>query len=445
MDNTNSAQLIGGNIVRVPLAKKGTWFHDHYGTVSFTDTDFNTIIDNHRHNKLGFEPYITYGHIDEDPKSTDSHRKRGNAKDIFVEGDTLYGDFEVKDDTYHKVSEGQYEYSSGEFVRNFKDKDTGEVRGTAFLRVALTNAPFIPFGEKVQALSTAVEDCSQNVVPFVISLSTATVIETPKQELEEMPNEDKDAVTEGLEPTAAAPAEVEPVEVVESPVVEAEAPQVEEVEVALSSTIEASATPAEVVASVVQAETAQVPAIETPTPVTTSMNEPNQTEVMKAIMDQVESLKSLYAEKLEGAQSVIATLTAELESLKSKIAEHDVVAQAFSTNVSKANETALFRSMSEAGVAPVQIQKFSQIKTALESAQLSNTVIKLSNSEGAESSVDLVQALADLVVDLVKGEAISYNQQFGMTSSRAATDSVTAGLQEIISRNAEKAQKRVVK
>ena len=131
--------------LRIPLAKKGKWFHDHYGTVEFSDKDFESIITNYRENVLGFDPYATYGHLDEEPGSTDSHRKRGDLKDIEVDGDVLYGRFEVPEETYNAVKERQFEYSSGEFIRNFSDKATGNKKGTAFLRVALTNSPFIPF------------------------------------------------------------------------------------------------------------------------------------------------------------------------------------------------------------------------------------------------------------------------------------------------------------
>lgn len=138
-------ETVKGNTIKVPLAILGKWHHSSYGKVEFTQEDFDSIKDGFEKDVLGHIPYITLGHLDEEHHSTDSHRKKGNLLSISQEDDVLYGTFNVKPIVYKWVDEGEYEYVSGEFVRGFLDKE-GEEVGTVLLRVALTNSPFVPFG-----------------------------------------------------------------------------------------------------------------------------------------------------------------------------------------------------------------------------------------------------------------------------------------------------------
>ena len=142
---TQNLSLLKPNLIKVPFVKKGSWNHDVYGKVEFTDKDIEELITNYKNNVTGFTPYLTLGHLDEELNSTDSHRKRGDLNDIIVEGDTTFGVFEVNDEIYDRVQNGEYEYSSGEFHRKFKDRETGNEVGTTVLRVALTNSPSTSF------------------------------------------------------------------------------------------------------------------------------------------------------------------------------------------------------------------------------------------------------------------------------------------------------------
>lgn len=158
--------LSSHNILKVPIAKVGSWAHPEWGEVKFTPDDFDRAISNFSENALGFEPHITFGHLDEEPNSTDSARKRGDLKYLVRDGDYLDGYFAVSPATAAIVAEGGYEYSSGEFIRNLMDKNSGEGRGMAISRVALTNSPYLPWGKegKVQLLSQTNTDTITSVI-----------------------------------------------------------------------------------------------------------------------------------------------------------------------------------------------------------------------------------------------------------------------------------------
>jgi len=173
-----SIELLKGKL-RVPQAKIGTWKHNTYGEVTFTMEKFTEAITNFENDVLGFEPYLTFGHpiessdVDsynefiETAEALDGQRKRGDLEQLRVEGDMLVGYYTPKPEAYDAVSRGEYEYSSGEFLTNFTDKNTGVNRGTVLVRTALTNAPFIPHREKVVALSQS----PQTIAGAVFKLS----------------------------------------------------------------------------------------------------------------------------------------------------------------------------------------------------------------------------------------------------------------------------------
>ena len=118
--------LFKGNQIKVPLAKVGNWQHPSYGEVTFTEKDLKQLKTNYQKNATGFVPYVTFGHLDEEHHSTDSARKRGDMKDVVIENDVAYGIFDVNEKVYESVLDGEYEYASGEFNRNFMDKEGKE-------------------------------------------------------------------------------------------------------------------------------------------------------------------------------------------------------------------------------------------------------------------------------------------------------------------------------
>lgn len=193
-------QILSTNMLRIPLAKKGRWHHDSYGVVEFTDKDFNDIIQNFSDDVLGFEPYSTYGHpLDPDAQSIDAERKKGELKRLQVKGDILYGDFTANDETYQLVTSGEYDYNSPEVIRNFTDKSTGKNRGTVLVRTALTNAPFIPFKTKVQALSLIASDCPQRELSYVIHLQSDGSLPTDNPDMSELTTPQKTIEESGSE------------------------------------------------------------------------------------------------------------------------------------------------------------------------------------------------------------------------------------------------------
>ena len=188
MSQTQGVLYLSNGMLKIPLARKGDWIHPIYGSVSFTDDDFNSIISNFKNKALGFESYITHGHPLEKEnkeeylelaKSVDGERKKGDIKDIFIEGDYLYGISEAKKDTFEAVKEGEFDYNSGEFIRNFTDKSTGKNLGTVLVRTALTNSPFIPLGKKVETFSTnSASPCPHSLTNFVVELSIEKLSES---------------------------------------------------------------------------------------------------------------------------------------------------------------------------------------------------------------------------------------------------------------------------
>ena len=128
-----TGELGSHRILQVPIAMVGKWAHPDYGSVEFTDTDLNAAIANFREGALGFEPHLSFGHLDKEPGSTDSDKKRGNLKYLIKDGKRLDGYFSVPRQTAEAVERGEFEHSSGEFIKDLMDKNSGTRRGMAIL------------------------------------------------------------------------------------------------------------------------------------------------------------------------------------------------------------------------------------------------------------------------------------------------------------------------
>lgn len=322
-------QLLSQNMVRIPLGLKGQWFHDEYGTVRFDDEKFSRLIQNYNDDVLGFKPYSTYGHLVDPRHTVDGELKKGELRDLQVDGDVLYGDFEVNNETYQLLSEGQYEYSSPEIIQDFIDKNTGENRGPVLVRTALTNAPFLPFGQvKIEMLSQSAQARPHEHMTFAIKLIHDDVSNTPMSidNLETGFNE-TEAATEVLSQSSA--------------------------EVLTSNPIAGS----ELVADI---------------------------EAIKGIIGDLST-------KLEQSESRNSSLLKELSETKQ-------LAQQFSTHVSRTQEELLLNSLSGAGVPPVFVQRFSQLRRSLLNSNASSQTIKLS-VRGQEVDRNVVDEVAALLVD----------------------------------------------
>lgn len=402
---------LSNGMVKIPIAKKGTWFHDVHGIVSFTDEDFAEIKRESSKEVLGFTPYITYGHPTNLPyESVDAELKKGDLKSWEEKDDILFGLFDAKEDVVSLINNKDYEYSSGEFLRNYKDKYTGQNKGTVLMRVALTNSPFIPFGDtKVEALSTnanSTQDCLPKPISYVIKLSTDIQenINTPiKEDLPEI------NMSEVKTPDQLA------TEVVENLI-----PEVKEVKP------EVSVTPVEV------KETAPVqtaPVID-----------------FNALLDKFTKQAELSTKTAIDAvtskyETVVSNLNSQVESLKNQLASQEQVTQAFSTSLTNQAKAAEQRELLGYGVPPVLIQKFSQLQSALETKQ---TVVKLStkaaNGEVVESETPIVKALKELLVDAVNSSPVNL-QQFGQSSTKVPTYGLQGAINSRVEENKAKANK----
>ena len=141
--------------VKIPIVKVGKWHHPVYGELDYSESDLQSLKKNYEEDVLGFKPYITYGHLDEEPASTDGERKRGDIEEVVMEEDVLFGFVDAPPTVYEAIQKKEFEYTSPEIYRNFQSKETGEPLGLVFSRVALTNAPYLPWKDvKVEALST---------------------------------------------------------------------------------------------------------------------------------------------------------------------------------------------------------------------------------------------------------------------------------------------------
>jgi hypothetical protein len=402
---------LSNGMVKIPIAKKGSWFHDVHGLVSFTDNDFTEIKRESSKEVLGFTPYITYGHPTNLPyESVDAELKKGDLTGWEEKDDVLFGLFDAKEDVVSLINNKDYEYSSGEFLRNYKDKFTGQNKGTVLMRVALTNSPFIPFGDtKVEALSTnanSTQDCLPKPISYVIKLSTDIQenINTPiKEDLPEI------NMSEVKTPDQLA-----------TEVVEKLIPEIKEVKP------EVSVAPVEVKETV---------------PVQTAPVIDFNALLEKFTAQALENTKiAVNAVKAE-SEAVISGLKSQLETVTNQLTETREVTQAFSTSLTNQARAQEQRELLGNGVKPTLIQKFSQIQSAIETKQ---TVVKLStqaaNGQVVESEQSVINLIKELLVDAVNSEPVNL-QQFGQSATKVPAYGLQGAINNKVEENRAKASK----
>lgn len=442
--------LLRDNRIKVPFVKTGSWKHDTYGEVSFTEEDINQLISNYNEGLIGFTPYLTYGHLDEEPDSTDSHRKRGDLQSIVVEpGDTDdekigYGIFDVDDELYNSIQKGEYEYSSGEFNRMLTRKDTGDTVGTAVIRVALTNSPFLPFGDhKIQALSSNTESCPENKENYVFSLSIDAVKEDASTSSEttevketnikesETANPDKDIETitklsntennmDKLNNTTSA---------VEEKVVETASDSKEE----LTNTVNQATKTEEAkpVATTKEVEATVAKSVKEDT----SKADINPSAV-ELLTSQLAKIEETYKSQIDAANKIIQGLGDKVDSLTSQLNSQAEVTQAFSNSMSVAQEKALISHLQANNVQPALVQQFLSFKKGL----TKDNTVKLSVTAGEETKVveqNVVEAVAEMLIS-ASNQAPLVEQQLGVSAGRKTGAFNFSG---IIERNKEAASK----
>jgi hypothetical protein len=366
--NTNSiAANISETKAKIPLLIKGNWHVPGYGVMKVTDSYIDTLKENYKSNVLGFTPYATLGHPTDspDPASIDGQRKRGDLEDIVVEGDIVYGVYDINLETYNLIKNGDYEYSSPEIQQNFKDKVTGKSMGPTLLRTALTNAPFMPFNDnKIVALSTNSDEQLES--PICIKLST--IINTITDDIIDN-NTNKELKIE-QEPdinmstnTPITPEVVAPVVTI-SPEVKATAP------------IDIEAILAKVLSSQTESFTNSINAI------TAKFDE------------SVNAVTAKTSETISAMNSQLEALAGQVATVLTKADEFDKTAQ-FVTNLSSSDKArqlnVKLNKLFDAGITPAAIKLVEKL-----SQNEGNSVIKLSVS-GKDTDVAFEDALIQLV------------------------------------------------
>lgn len=425
----NLPLLLSNGMVKIPIAKKGNFFHEQHGIVSFTDEDFAQIKKESSKEVLGFTPYITYGHPTNLPYNTiDGELKKGDLKGWEEEDNVLFGLFEAKEDVFNLVKNGEYEYSSGEFLRNYKDKFTGVNKGTVLMRVALTNSPFIPFGDtKVEALSqqsNTDDSCLPKSIPFVIKLST-DIQENINPPISE---EDSPELNMTLEKTPEQLAQ----EVVSKLIPESES----EVDPTVIETTKESHVVNKTIIEEPRKEEVKVAA--SPTASSVDINALFEKFAAQA----AESTKTAVNAVTSKYEAVVSGLNTQIEALKAQLTNQEQVTQAFSTSLSNQAKLQEQKELLGYGVSPVLIQKFSQLQSALETKQ---TVVKLSTkaADGQVSEVEtpVVNALKELLIDAVYSEPVNL-QQFGQSANKIPPTGLMAAINGLAEENKAKAAKR---
>lgn len=185
-------------LIKLPVAKLGSWFHESLGVISFSQADLEDIRRNFTDNARGYEPYVRYGHHEQGPGVFQGEKALAHCVHMAQEGEVLYGYFKpVTPEVLAEVEQGLYRYSSAEFIKNARDRETNQALGRLLLGVALTNSPCVPWLPRnavVQADTLAVR-LSDDLEPlaFPIELETHDVMMDPKQPYEADMSESQEA------------------------------------------------------------------------------------------------------------------------------------------------------------------------------------------------------------------------------------------------------------
>jgi hypothetical protein len=449
------------NILNIPVAKVGKWYRNNR-VISFTMKDLKSMVDNFKKRVLSFNPFLTYGHL-VDTASIDSHRKKGDILDLYIKGNTLWAKAITKEDTYESILKGEYEHSSGEFILDYTNPNTGMKTGAVLLRLALTNSPFLPLG-KIEALSLDVND---NIEVFSIQVDVPKVIMENIEEVNPIkePLEDSTVIEVPLEQSK------EPEPITEVQIEASLDSKVEEFVVKSTSKAEPLVKeelltkeelkvepPVEVVP---QSPTSKednkenlsispkekpnkkknMPQISDPTP-----NEINIQSLVDSLKTQLEAT---YAAQLERLSIQNESLVKQLEAKETQVEELSVQAKTQSLSLSATHQQMLhvqdgiFEDYLIAnGAPPVIINKAKELRNAILAG---DNIIKLSNDEGQEVEYTYSQYISDLVVSALKIYPIEPSQtgvsRFSITNAPFDSNGSHLFLNEIIRRNKEKVNK----
>ncbi len=408
------------SILKVPIAKIGAWAHPTYGTVEFTEDDFNAALVNFNAGALGFEPHLTFGHLDEEPNSTDSARNRGGMKSLVREGEDggeLNGYFAVSSNTSQIVKEGGYTHASGEFIRNLMDKTSGEYRGMAVSRVALTNTPYLPWGEegRVQLLSHN-GTIPLDMVNSVVKLSSTVLDTTPPVDI---PN------------AVQVPDKVEGIEHMTTQAIE-QAPSV--------------TVPPEMVPVITQAVSPAAAAAAAPILDVDALTASIMTK-MRLALDTAQAEKDaqakveldrIQAEKdaaVAESKAMVSALEAKMAGMADRLAKAESNASLYTNHASRAAQEVEAQQLMSMGASAAIVNRYSAIRSALESKA---TTVKLSQG-GVENESSLMDSIRDLLVGALQQTPV-VTTQLGLSGVSNNEDGGVKGfLERIALENRKKA------
>lgn len=133
-------------LLKIPVARMGSWFHETMGVISFSGDDLRALESNFRGNVRGYEPYLKTGHNEKGPGIYDGEEAEAHMVDMVREGDVLFGLFEPhNEEVVDAIDRQAYRYASAELIRSAKDRETGKpISGPILRGIALTNTPNIP-------------------------------------------------------------------------------------------------------------------------------------------------------------------------------------------------------------------------------------------------------------------------------------------------------------
>lgn len=140
-----------GKPARLQVFKVGKWKHPSYGDIEVSAEDLETIVKNFE--ATGRAVVLDYDHGTDTSETPEGRKAAGWLRNLSVDGESLWGDFDLTEEAHEYVTNGEYRFFSPTWVSSFANKETGEDQGVTLLRGALTNNPFIDGMHPAVALS----------------------------------------------------------------------------------------------------------------------------------------------------------------------------------------------------------------------------------------------------------------------------------------------------
>lgn len=196
-------------LIKLPVAKVGSFFDEAHGVISFKPSDLDALERNFRKKMRGYEPYARYGHSEKGAGIWDGERAQGHMVEAVREGDILFGLFEpTNDDVVGEVDRQEYRYASPEIIRGARSRETNEPVGLVLKGVALTNSPNIPNLPRntiveVDSLEWLLSDDADVIRPAVIEIPVGAIMSASTEVITETAVETSTEATPAVATEAA--------------------------------------------------------------------------------------------------------------------------------------------------------------------------------------------------------------------------------------------------